>query len=210
MHAMPDGPLVYLVTQGDLSAGRSTPEIVSAAIDGGVDIVQLREKDRPARERYRLGRELRELTAEAGVPLIVNDRVDIARAIDADGVHLGDADLPVDVARNQLGPDAIVGRSVSTPSEARAAAEAGADYLGAGTVFETSSKDTDPAIGIDGLAAVCAATDRPAVGIGGIDAENASRVVDAGAAGVAVISAITTAEDPRDATERLSSAVRNG
>ena len=132
---------VYLVTQQSHSEGRDTREIVRDAIAGGVDIVQLREKNVPARERYELGLDLRELTRDSGVPLIVNDRVDIAQAIDADGVHLGDEDLPVEVARDLLGEDAIVGRSVSFVEDAREAERAGADYLGVGAIYATGSKD---------------------------------------------------------------------
>ncbi|WP_248517805.1 thiamine phosphate synthase [Salinarchaeum laminariae] len=208
-----DDPTVYLVTQADASAGRSTVEIVEAAIDGGVDVVQLREKESSARARYDLGRKLRELTADADVPLIVNDRLDLAVAIDADGVHLGESDLPVAVAREQLGPDAIVGRSVATPEAARAAESAGADYLGVGAIFPTDSKDKPPEesdLGPEGIRAVREVTDLPMVGIGGITAENAGDVVAAGANGVAVISAITQADDPTAATRDLASAVSQG
>jgi thiamine-phosphate pyrophosphorylase len=205
---------VYLVTQASLSAGRTTDEIVADAIDGGVGVVQLREKDRTARERYELGRELRELTREAGVTFVVNDRVDIARALDADGVHLGDDDLPVPVTRELLGEDAIIGRSVSTVEDAEAAAAAGADYLGVGAVFATGSKDDiddeEHAVGTDRVAAIADAVDIPFVGIGGITAENATEVVEAGADGVAVITAITKADDPAAAAEALQRTVERG
>jgi len=125
----------YFVTQASLSDDRTTLDIVRAAVDGGVDAVQLREKETSARSRYELGLELRELTAEAGVDLLVNDRVDIARAIDADGVHVGQSDLSVGVARDLLGSDAIVGCSASTVAEAGEADADGADYLGVGAVY---------------------------------------------------------------------------
>lgn len=201
---------VYLVTDAGLSESHSTVSIVEDAIDGGVDVVQLREKETTANERYELGLELRELTRDADVPLIVNDRIDIAAAIDADGVHLGDDDLPVPVAREQLGEDAIVGRSVSTPAAAREAEAAGADYLGVGAVYGTTSKETTPEqshIGLERIRTVREATELPFVGIGGVTPENAAAVVEAGADGVAVISAITAAEDPTAATSRLSAAV---
>nr|WP_233341042.1 thiamine phosphate synthase [Haloprofundus sp. MHR1] len=203
----------YLVTQADLSAGRSSETVVREAIEGGVDVVQLREKHASARERYRLARVLRELTTEAGVPFVVNDRVDIAVAVDADGVHLGDDDLPVSAARAQLGENALVGRSVSTVAAARRAAEAGADYLGVGAVFSTSSKDVpedESNVGVETVAAVADAVEVPIVGIGGITAENAGDVVEAGADGVAVVSEITSASDPETATRRLVSAVEAG
>jgi len=205
---------VYLVTQASLSAGRTTDELVADAIAGGVGVVQLREKDRSARERYELGQELRELTREAGVTFVVNDRVDIAQALDADGVHLGDDDLPVSVARDLLGDDALIGRSVSTVEDAREAAAAGADYLGVGAVFATGSKDDidddEHAVGTDRVAAIADAVDIPFVGIGGITAENATEVVQAGADGVAVITAITRADDPAAATANLADAVEHG
>ena len=204
---------VYLVTEAGLAGDRTTTDVVRDAVAGGVDAIQLREKTASARERYDLGRNLRALTREAGVDLIVNDRVDIARAIDADGVHLGDDDLPVDVAREQLGEDAVIGRSVSTVEGAREAEAAGADYLGVGAVYRTGTKDTGPhqtAIGLERVQAIRAAVSVPFVGIGGIDAENAADVVAAGADGVAVVSAVMAAEDPTAATMALDEAVAAG
>ncbi|MEY7849298.1 thiamine phosphate synthase [Natrarchaeobius sp. A-rgal3] len=203
----------YLVTQESLSSGRSTVEIVEAAIDGGVDAVQLREKDADARWRYELGLELRELTAAAGVALIVNDRVDVAEAIDADGVHVGQSDLPVAVARDLLGSDAIVGCSASTVTEAERAEADGADYLGVGSIYGTSSKDVvaeNDRLGPERVAAIADAVSIPIVGIGGVTADNATPVAEAGATGVAVISEITAAEDPAAATRRLADAVETG
>ncbi|WP_302081953.1 thiamine phosphate synthase [Salinibaculum rarum] len=204
----------YLVTQTDLSAGRSTQAIVDAALAGGIDMVQVREKHASARERLAVTRDLRGPTAEAGVSLVVNDRVDIALAADADGVHLGDDDLPVEDARALLGADAIIGRSVSTVEAAREAERAGADYLGVGAVFATGSKDDIPdeelAIGLDRVRAIDAAVDIPFVGIGGITPDNAADVAAAGADGVAVITAITEADDPEGATRDLADAVASG
>ena len=200
----------YLVTSGAHAAGRSTPAIVDAALAGGVDVIQLREKATDARDRYRLGKTLRERTAAADVPLIVNDRIDLAAAIDADGVHLGQSDLPPQVAREQLGAEARLGVSASTVEEARAAADAGADYLGVGAVYGTDSKDVADAnngIGTERVRAIADAVSIPVIGIGGIDATNAAAVVEAGATGVAVISAITAADDPETATAALSETV---
>ena len=202
----------YLVTDDAHSAGRETPAVVEAAIQGGVDVVQLREKGMDARDRYQLGRRLRELTAEADVPLVVNDRVDLAVAVDADGVHLGQTDLPVEVAREQLGSNAIVGVSAATVAEARAAADAGADYLGVGAVYGTDSKDVAEdrdGVGPDRIRSITDAVDVPVVGIGGITADNARPVVEAGASGVAVISAITAAADPTAAAAALREVVEH-
>ncbi|WP_126663822.1 thiamine phosphate synthase [Haloterrigena salifodinae] len=201
---------IYLVTQQSISGDRSTVDVVRDAIAGGVDVVQLREKDTDARWRYELGLELRELTAEADVDLIVNDRVDVAEAIDADGVHVGQSDLPVGVARDLLGPEAIVGCSTATVEEALEAEAAGADYLGVGTVYGTTSKDVDRyknGVGPERIAEIVDAVSIPVVGIGGVTADNAGPVVEAGATGVAVISEIAAADDPRAATAALADAV---
>jgi len=197
----------YLVTQQTLSEGRSTVDIVEQAIEGGVDAIQLREKEMSAKDRYELGQTLRELTEAAGVDLIVNDRVDLARAIDADGVHLGQSDLPISVAREQLGDDAIIGASVSTVSEARLAAITGADYLGVGAIYGTTSKPEAPTaedgLGLDALADIVQTVRIPVTAIGGITAENAVAPIEAGASSVAVISAITAADDPAAAARAL-------
>ena len=203
----------YLITQENLSAGRPTEAIVDAALAGGVDIVQVREKHRTARTRLEIAETLRGPTAEADVPLIINDRLDIALAVDADGVHLGDDDLPVAVARAQLGEDAIIGRSVSTVETAEAAERAGADYLGVGAIYTTSSKDVDDeenGIGLDVVTHIADAVDIPLVGIGGVTPERTPDVVEAGADGVAVITAITEAADPERATQKLGEAVERG
>jgi len=174
----------------------------------------LREKDRTVRERYEMGEAIRERCREAGVTFVVNDRVDLAKGLDADGVHLGDDDLPVPVARDLLGAEAVIGRSVSTVEAARDAADAGADYLGVGTVYRTQSKDDIPedehGVGPERVAAIADAVDVPLVGIGGITAENADEVARAGADGVAVITAITRADDPGAATAALGEAVERG
>lgn len=199
----------YLVTQASVSGDRSTPEIVEAAIAGGIDVVQLREKGVDARSRYELGVELRALTAAHGIPLIVNDRIDLAAAIDADGVHLGQTDLPPEAARELLGEDAIVGCSAATVSAAKEAVDAGADYLGVGAVYETTSKDVSDdrnGIGLDHVSAIAEAVDVPIVAIGGITAETAAAVRAAGADCVAVVSEIVAADDPEAATRALVTA----
>ncbi|WP_138004787.1 thiamine phosphate synthase [Halalkalirubrum salinum] len=199
----------YLVTQASVSGDRSTLEVVEGAIAGGIDVVQLREKGVDARSRYELGVELRELTAAHDVPLLVNDRADLAAAIDADGVHLGQSDLPIEAARELLGEDAIVGCSASRVSAARAAVNAGVDYLGVGAVYETTSKDVSGdrnGIGLDRVSVIAEAVDVPIVAIGGITAQNAAAVRTAGADCVAVVSEIAAAEDPEAATRSLVAA----
>lgn len=209
----PDQWRTYLVTQQSLSNGRSTETIVEAAIDGGIDAVQLREKDTSAQHRIDLGERLRELTGAAGVDLIVNDRIDIAYAVGADGVHLGQSDPPVSTAREILGPEATIGVSVSTVSEARLAAISGADYLGVGAIYGTDSKPdaetADDGLGVDQLAKIVEAVTIPVVAIGGVTPDNANGPIQAGATGVAAISAITAADEPAAAAGELREAVVN-
>lgn len=182
----------------------TAPERVEAALEGGVTVLQLREKELPLGRTLEAGRLLRRLTRERGVPFIVNDRVDLAQVLEADGVHLGQDDLPVPAARRLLGQGAIIGLSAGTPQEARAGERQGASYLGVGSVFPTPSKpEAGQPIGPEGLRRVAGATSLPVVGIGGITAERAGEVVDAGARGVAVISAILAASDTREAAHRL-------
>lgn len=203
----------YLVTQESASTGRTTLETVEMAIDGGVDAVQLREKRMDANARYDLGLRLREVTDDAGVALIVNDRIDLARAIDADGVHVGQSDLPVPTVHELVETGAIVGCSASTVEEAREAQRRGADYLGVGAVYGSESKDVGSrrdGIGPGRVEAISDAVSIPVLAIGGLTAENAGRVIEAGATGVAVISEIAAAEDPRAASERLAATVDRG
>ena len=196
---------LYLVTDRNAAGGRPLVEVVEAAIQGGVSVVQLREKSASTREMVELGRALRRITRSAGIPLIVNDRLDVALAVDADGAHVGPPDdMPADLAREILGPDRIVGVSAESPAFARQALRDGADYLGTGDIFGTPSKsDAGDPIGIPGLAAVVAASRLPVVGIGGITADNAADVIRAGAAGVALISAVCRAPDPQLAARQL-------
>ncbi|MFN8485496.1 MAG: thiamine phosphate synthase [Anaerolineae bacterium] len=193
-----------VITDAALSQGRSDLDIARAAIAGGATVVQLRQKHGSTREMALLGHALRRLTREAGVTFIVNDRLDVALAVDADGVHVGQDDLPADAARALLGPGRLLGVSAATPDEARAAHAAGADYLGVGAVYATGSKaDAGAPIGLDGLALVAQSTPLPVVAIGGIGPGRAAPCIAHGAAGVAVISAIVSQDDPQAAARRL-------
>lgn len=185
---------------------------VEAAILGGATLVQLREKDITTREWLRVGEAVLQVCRRHGVPLIINDRVDVALALDADGVHVGPDDMPVALARRLLGPDKVVGASAGTPEEARSAREEGADYVGIGAVFATGSKaDAGDPIGLEGLRRVRAAVPgMPAVAIAGVTADNAAAAIEAGADGVAVISAVFAGGNPRDAAARLREAVEEG
>lgn len=191
---------LYVITDRGLARGRDEVEIARAALRGGATAIQLRGKDQDARRLCELGRVLLLATRAAGALLFVNDRLDVAQAIGADGVHLGQEDLPCGEARRIAGPGLLIGVSAESPALAQAAERDGADYLGTGSVYATSSKaDAGAPIGVAGLAKVVAATTLPVVAIGGITAAQAPACIAAGACGVAVISAVIGAEDPEAA-----------
>ncbi|QGP91416.1 Thiamine-phosphate synthase [Neomoorella glycerini] len=200
---------LYVIITTNLGGGRPTLELVRQALAGGATAIQLREKDLPARELVELGREIRQLTHAAGATFIVNDRLDVALAVEADGVHIGQEDLPARVARELLGPGKILGVSTGTVLEARQAVADGADYLGVGSIYATKSKeDAGEPIGLAGLKAIRAAVTIPLVAIGGINSSNAADVIAAGADGVAVVSAVIGAPDIAAAARELLAAVR--
>jgi thiamine-phosphate pyrophosphorylase len=195
---------LYLVTDRPLSRGRSLEEIVRAAIAGGASTVQLREKEASTAEFHALGRTVRKLTRAAGVTFIVNDRIDIALACEADGVHVGQDDMPAGTARRLIGPDRILGVTAADPAQARLAVEAGADYIGCNAVWATPTKtDTGTPLGTSGLKELVAGVEVPVVAIGGIKAANAPEVLAAGVAGIAIVSAICSADDPEAAAREL-------
>ncbi len=198
---------VYLVTDRGLARGRSLADVVRAAVEGGVTCVQLREKSAGTREFLALARELTAVLAPLRVPLVINDRVDIALACGAQGVHLGQGDMPPHEARRLLPAGSIIGWSVETPGDVAASAALPVDYLGVSPVFATPTKtDTLTPWGLDGLASVRASTRLPLVAIGGLDAGNALQAIRAGADGIAVVSAICAADDPRAAARALKAA----
>lgn len=202
-------PSLYVITDRTIGRDRPLEEIVAAAIRGGATMVQFREKAWPARRVIEAGRRVLTITRSAGVPLVVNDRADIAVALDADGVHVGQDDLPVPDARRLLGSHKIVGASAATVEEARQAQDEGADYVGVGSIFATASKpDAGEAIGPDALSRIKAAVRIPVVAIGGITPSNAAEAIRAGADGVAVIAAVVAADDVEAAARRLLEVVR--
>jgi len=201
---------LYLITEEILSAGRSSLEVVKEAAAAGVDAVQLREKSLSLRERLSLGKALKKITLKYDIPLIINDRVDLVLALDADGVHLGQDDLPLKEARQILGPDKIIGITAIRDAELKEAEVNGADYLGIGSVFKSSSKTVGShkeGIGLKGIKSVRAKTKLPITAIGGIKIDNAAEVIKAGADSAAVISALTEADNIREAVKRLKKAV---
>jgi thiamine-phosphate pyrophosphorylase len=200
---------LYLVADADFASGRELPALVEAAVAGGVTVVQLRAKGLAGGPFVELAHEIVRALAEPGVPLIVNDRLDVALACGAAGVHLGQDDLPVPLARRILGPGATIGVSANTPEQARRAELEGADYVGAGPVFATASKETSlPVLGPEGVGRIKRAVGIPVVAIGGIGAGNAAAVAAAGADGIAVISAILGAPDARRAAAELRRAFK--
>lgn len=188
----------------DPKATIGTVEAVEGALRGGAPAVQLRWKGAPTRDLFQIASRLRDATRFSGALLIINDRLDVALAVDADGVHLGDDDLPLSAAREIAPAGFIIGRSVDDADEASAAEAGGADYVGLGPVYPTGSKSgLGSAIGPEGVAAVRRRIDIPIVAIGGIDVSNIGPVVEAGADGVAVIGAVMSAPDPEDTARNL-------
>ncbi len=199
---------LYLVTDRSLSLGRSLEKVVEEAVQGGVTMVQLREKDCTTREFYELAITLRKCLKPYGVPLIINDRLDIALACNAEGLHIGQSDMPYSIARKLMGKDKIIGLSVENVQDAIDANELDIDYIGISPVFNTATKtDTATALGLEGIREITRISRHPAVGIGGIHPANAREVIEAGADGISVVSAIMSAVNPKDAASQLRSII---
>jgi thiamine-phosphate pyrophosphorylase len=194
---------LYVIT-GDQGDELETARIVEAALDGGATVIQLRKKSMPIREQYRLALALRTLTLAHEALLIINDHADLAIAADADGVHLGQDDLPPSVVRELPGfTGRLIGRSTHSLEQAKAAMDEGADYIAVGPIYPTPTKAGRPAVGTGLVSQVAALADRPFVAVGGIDHENAAAVVEAGAHAIAVVRAVYDAVDPAEASRRL-------
>jgi len=195
-------PSIYricLVTDRDLAMGRSLVDVVGAAVQGGVTMVQLREKNATTREFLEEARALKNLLAPLGVPLVINDRVDIALAVDAEGIHVGQTDMPVEQVR-ALAPGRIVGLSITNARQMSRGDTQLCDYLGVGPLYLQQTKaDASTPLGVEGFSKLRAMTDRPVMAIGGLKADNSAPVLAAGANGLAIVSGIVSAEDPRAA-----------
>lgn len=195
---------LYLITDRSFLKGRNLKTVVEEAILGGTTIVQVREKNISTREFYKVSLEVKEVTNYYKIPLIINDRIDIAQAIDADGVHLGQDDMSLTIARKILGDGKIIGISAGNLEEALEAEKNGADYLGIGAVFFTGTKkDIDTPIGIDGLKEIYNKINIPAVAIGGINELNFKEVLSTGVDGISIISAILGKDDIKAAAKVL-------
>lgn len=201
---------LYLVTDRSLCGGRPLEEVVLQAVRGGAACVQLREKEISTRSFIEEAVRIKALLAPFRVPLIINDRVDVALAGGADGVHVGQDDMPYAMARRLMGPGAIIGLSVETWDDVEKARNLDVDYLGVSPVFETPTKtDTKGSWGLNGLTKIRARLRHPLVGIGGLNRDNAADAVLAGADGVAVVSAICAAPDPFRAAQELSGIIES-
>ena len=194
---------VYLVTDSRDKTEEEFLAIIEEAIEGGTSIVQLREKTASTKDFYELALKVKEITSRHDVPLLINDRIDIALAIDSEGVHIGQDDMPADIARAIIGDEKILGVSASTVDEAVKAQKDGADYIGSGAVFPTSTKDDADSVSKDELKEIVNSIDIPVVAIGGITLENAQELKDTGISGFSVVSAIMSAKDPQEASEKL-------
>jgi thiamine-phosphate pyrophosphorylase len=202
----PERLRVHVITSSGLVPGRGHVEVADAAIEGGADVVQLRAPELSDQELLSVAAQIERRCRRGHVLFVVNDRIDIAVAVEAGGAHVGQGDHP-ESARERLGPRGVLGISVATPEQAEAADRAGADYVGV-TVFATPTKAEAVPIGLDGLRSIVESTSLRVVGVGGIDRSNARKVLATGAVGVAVVSAVGTASDPVAATRRLVEAVR--
>lgn len=200
---------LYLVTDRDLAGERDIADIVRQAVEGGVTMVQLREKKISTREFIALALRLKETLKPYGVPLVINDRVDVALASDADGVHIGQSDMPYGMARALLGPSKIIGLSVENFEQIEEANTLDVDYIGVSPVFATPTKtDTAEPFGLEGLKKAVEMSVHPTVAIGGMNEHTAADVMACGTDGIAVVSAIVCAPDPAEASRRLRSILR--
>jgi thiamine-phosphate pyrophosphorylase len=198
---------LYVITDRPTIADRDLCTCVEAAIDGGATIIQLREKSLSSREFYEIAKKIKAVTRKRRIPFIINDRLDIALAVDADGLHLGQDDLPLAVARKLLASDKIIGVSASTVPEALLAQKQGADYLGVGAMFTTPTKHDANYISLVELQQIKEAVTIPVVAIGGITQANAASVLATGIAGVAVVSAVLGREDIRQAAAEFGTII---
>jgi thiamine-phosphate pyrophosphorylase len=193
---------LYLVTDKSDDVEKFL-KTIEEGIKGGVSVVQIREKTADTLDFYNLALKVKEITEKHDVPLIINDRVDVALAVDADGVHVGQSDMPCDVTRALVGHNKIVGVSAATIEEAKKAEKDGADYIGAGAVFPTATKDDAPKITKKDLKEIVDSIDIPVVAIGGINMNNAHELNDTGIAGLSVVSAIMSSQNPKKSSEEL-------
>ena len=201
---------LYLVTDRNLTLNRPLLEVVEQAVKGGVTVVQLREKDCSSKAFFEEAVKLKKLLSTYDIPLIINDRLDIALAVDAEGLHIGQHDIPYPIARKLLGKEKVIGLSVESLKDLEVANGWDVDYIGLSPVFDTSTKtDTATALGLEGVRELTRISKHPSVGIGGIDRYNAASIIQAGADGLAVVSAIMSQLNPLEAAKELKTIIQN-
>lgn len=202
---------LYVITDRKLAGNQPLFNIIESAIAGGATIIQYREKQKSTKAMIGEARDLLEITKQANIPLIINDRIDVALAVDADGVHVGQDDCPAGLARKLIGNNKILGVSVKSVNEAVKAVNDGADYLGVGDIFGTKTKsDAGAPVGLEVLENIAGKVSLPIVGIGGINKENAGSVISSGADGIAVISAIIGTPDPEKEARQMLNIITKG
>jgi len=194
---------LYFITDSTGMAEEDFLEVVRQACAGGVTLVQLREKEKSGLEYFNLAKKVKRVTDQYGVPLIIDDRADIAMAVDAAGVHVGQTDIPVSIARALMGENKIIGATAKTAAQAKKAKEEGADYLGVGAIYPTTTKVVTIITEVSTLNEIAAQTGLPVVAIGGLNASNIAVLYDSMADGIAVVSAIMKSENPRDTAALL-------
>lgn len=200
---------IYFITDSTMYTEEEFLSRVRAALEGGVSLIQLREKERSTREYIALAEKVHALTKESGVPLIIDDRIDVALAAKAEGVHLGQSDMPIKTAREILGDDFIIGATAKTVEQAKEAYEQGADYLGVGAIYPTTTKVKTVLTSTEMLDKICKTVPIPVNAIGGLNKDNIDVLKGIGIAGVCAVSAIMKADDPKQAVEELSQAVND-
>ncbi|PHV69181.1 thiamine phosphate synthase [Sporanaerobium hydrogeniformans] len=199
---------LYLVTDSTGLEEACFLQKVESACKGGVTLVQLREKERPGREYLEMAHKVKKITDAYTIPLIIDDRVDVALAVDAAGVHLGQSDLPIDVARRLMGPDKLIGATAKTVEQALKAVKEGADYLGVGAIYPTTTKVKTVLTKVSTLNEIGEAVGCPIVAIGGLNGENCEILKDSPIAGIAVVSALMKAENPEEAAKQLKEKIQ--
>ncbi|HAH19157.1 MAG TPA: thiamine phosphate synthase [Eubacterium sp.] len=209
MNVKKEDMLLYGITDRSWLNGRTLSEVVKESLEGGVTIIQIREKDIDEKNFLEEAKEIKKICEKFNVPLIINDNVEIAKMVDADGVHLGQDDMDIEEARKILGPEKIIGITAKTIEQAKEAQMKGADYLGSGAIYTSGTKQNAKRLTVENLKAICASVEIPVVAIGGLTYDNIDVLKDSGISGIAVVSAIYASTDIKTDTIKLKEKTRN-
>lgn len=209
MNVKKEDMLLYGITDRSWLNGRTLSEVVKESLEGGVTILQIREKDIDEKNFLEEAKEIKKICEKFNVPLIINDNVEIAKMVDADGVHLGQDDMDIEEARKILGPEKIIGITAKTIEQAKEAQMKGADYLGSGAIYTSGTKQNAKRLTVENLKAICASVEIPVVAIGGLTYDNIDVLKDSGISGIAVVSAIYASTDIKTDTIKLKEKTRN-